>query len=105
MSSSGLIEEIKKLVWEDKIIISKHANSRMVERNVLADDIANLILNGEIIESYPDDFPCPSVLMFRLLPGKPCHVVVAKCLDYLRIVTVYLPDEDEWINCRERVPN
>jgi len=26
---------------------------------------------------------------------------VAKCLDYLRIVTVYLPDEDEWINCRE----
>lgn len=46
MSSSGLIEEIKKLVWEDKIIISKHANARMVDRDVLADDIVNLILNG-----------------------------------------------------------
>ena len=56
-----------------------------------------------IIESYPDDFPCPSVLMFGFLPGKPCHVVVAKCLDYLRVVTVYLPDEDEWINCREEI--
>jgi hypothetical protein len=41
--------------------------------------------------------------MFGFVPGKPCHVVVAKCLDYLRVVTVYLPDEDKWINCRERV--
>jgi hypothetical protein len=49
MSSSGLIDEIKKLVWEDKIIISKHADDSMVERDVLAEDIVNLILNGEII--------------------------------------------------------
>ena len=103
MSSIELIEEIKNLVREDKIIISKHAYARMVERDVLADDLVNLILNGEIIESYPDDFPCPSVLMFGFLPGKQCHVVVAKCLDNLRVVTVYLPDEDKWINCRERV--
>lgn len=69
-----------------------------------ADEEANyIILNREIIESYPDDFPCPSVLISGFLPGKSCHVVVAKCLDYLRVVTVYLPDEDKWINCRERV--
>ena len=103
MKSIGQIVEIRKLAQEDKIIIPKHANARMVERDVLPDDIVNLILNGEIIEEYPDDFPCPSVLIFGFVPGRPCHIVVAKCLDYLRIVTVYIPDEDDWINCRERV--
>lgn len=57
MSSIELIEEIKNLVREDKIIISKHAYARMVERDVSADDLVNLILNGEIIESYPDVLP------------------------------------------------
>ena len=46
MSSIELIEEIKNLVREDKIIISKHAYARMVERDVSADDLVNLILNG-----------------------------------------------------------
>lgn len=39
LSSKELIDEIKRLAREDKIIVSKHANERMVERDVLADDL------------------------------------------------------------------
>jgi hypothetical protein len=39
VKSIGQIVEIRKLAQEDKIIISKHANARMIERDVLPDDI------------------------------------------------------------------
>ncbi len=69
-----LIDEIRKPVREDKIIISKHANMGMVERDVLANDLSNLILNGEIIEHYPDDFPCLFSAHVRFPAGEnvPC---------------------------------
>jgi hypothetical protein len=98
----ALIDEIRKLTLDDKIIVSKHANTRMVERGVSAEDIVNLILSGDIIEDYPDDYPCPSVLIFGFVPGMACHIVVGICGNQLRIITVYLPDEEEWINHKER---
>ncbi|WP_349238287.1 DUF4258 domain-containing protein, partial [Methanoculleus sp. 7T] len=35
----------------------------MFERNVSTDDLFLVIRTGEIIESYPEDEPCPSLLM------------------------------------------
>jgi hypothetical protein len=59
-------------------------------------------IGGEIIEQYEDDEPCPSALILGFKSGKPHHVVVAQCLDHVRVVTVYIPDERKWINYRIR---
>ncbi|HPS91243.1 MAG TPA: DUF4258 domain-containing protein [Methanothrix sp.] len=84
------------------IIISNHAGARMFERGVSAEDLISLLTNGEIIEKYHDDYRCPAVLMLGLTRGMPHHIVVAICKDRLVIVTVYLPNEDEWVNSRWR---
>lgn len=57
---------------------------------------------GEIIEEDHDDYRCPAVLMLGQTRGIPHHIVLAICKDRLIIVTVYLPNDDEWINSRRR---
>lgn len=53
---------------------------------------------GEIIESYPDDEPCPSVLMIGFIRDAAYHVVVGICKDHLRVITAYTPDNEHWID-------
>ena len=96
------LERIKKFVEEDNFVISNHAKVRMFQRNVSTDDVKEIVLKGEIIEEYMDDEPCPSALMLGLLENIPYHVVVAECEDHVRIVTVYIPEEDKWIKYRIR---
>ncbi|NTV28250.1 MAG: DUF4258 domain-containing protein [Methanothrix sp.] len=70
----------------------------MFERRISTRDLVDLIISGDIIEEYPDLEPCPAVLIMGFVSGRPCHVVVAHCNDHLRIVTIYWPDEEKWIN-------
>ncbi|MCE7734773.1 MAG: DUF4258 domain-containing protein [Candidatus Heimdallarchaeota archaeon] len=74
----------------------------MIERGISTLSIKSLIKNGEIIEQYSDDYPCPSVLLFSTLNDVPVHLVIGNCDDHIRIVTIYEPDEDVWINHRKR---
>jgi hypothetical protein len=96
------LEHIKKSVEEDDFVISTHARIRMFQRNVSTDDIKGTVIKGEIIEEYIDDVPCPSALLLGFLENIPYHVVVAECEDHVRIVTVYIPEEDKWIRYRRR---
>jgi hypothetical protein len=77
----------------------------MDERNVSMDDLITLIKDGEIIEDYSNSKPCPSALIMGMLDRQCCHAVVGICKNHLRIVTVYWPGEDEWINGRQRKAN
>jgi len=44
-------EDIRLLAENDKIAFKSHAILRMDERKILADDIKNALINGEIIET------------------------------------------------------
>ncbi|NAS88606.1 hypothetical protein C4E24_02540 [ANME-1 cluster archaeon AG-394-G21] len=96
------LELIKEFVEEDKLVISTHARVRMFQRNVSTDDIKSVVIKGEIIEEYINDEPCPSALILGFSKNIPYHVVVAECEDHVRIVTVYIPEEDKWIRYRIR---
>lgn len=65
----------------------------MFERGISSKDILPILMDGEIIEDYKDDIPCPTLLMLGFLHNYAIHVVVACCKDHIKIVTVYLPDE------------
>jgi signal recognition particle subunit SEC65 len=70
----------------------------MIVRNILADDIIEVIEYGEIIVEYPNDKPYPSRLLLNFIKGKAIHVVVAQnssskqCI----IITCYFPDPALW---------
>ncbi|EHQ36247.1 DUF4258 domain-containing protein [Methanoplanus limicola] len=97
--------KINRFLTEDSFIISNHARTRMFERRVSTAGIIKLLMKGEIIEEYPDDEPCPSVLMLGYIYDQPYHLVTGICEDHLRIITVYLPDELHWINPKIRRKN
>ncbi len=64
-----------------------------MERGISRTQVKQAILQGRIIEYYPDDYPIPSVLLATLQPN-PLHVVVAYDADTLQchIITAYHPD-------------
>jgi hypothetical protein len=95
-------ERIADLIESGEILISHHARVRMFERNVSTDDLIATILSGEIIEMYPDDEPCPSVLIMGLIEAIVYHTVIAVCTDHIRVITVYIPEENKWIEYRKR---
>lgn len=91
-----LIEDIKKHILLENYIITFHAHRRMDERGISTDDLVKLILNGSIIEDYPDSKPCHSALIAGIVGRRYCHAVVALCENHLRVVTVYWPEDEKW---------
>jgi len=83
----------------------KHALERMIEREISREEVKEVLLNGEIIETYPDDKPYPSALFLGWAKKEPLHVAVA--LDSLTgwcfVITVYKPDLEHFeSDCRTR---
>ena len=90
------IKDFHKLCTDETIQMSDHCYKRCVERKITYDEIKTAILNGEIIEEYPADYPYPSDLILECRTGKPLHVVTGLSEDYLWIITAYHPDTDKW---------
>jgi len=95
-------EKISDLIKSMEILISYHARVRMFERNISTDDLIFVISSGEIIEEYPEDEPCPSVLIMGWIDAVAYHTVIAICTDHIRVITVYIPEENKWIEYRRR---
>ena len=94
--------KLAKLIESGEILISHHARVRMFERNISTDDLITIISSGEIIEEYHDDELCPSVLIVGFIETVAYHTVIAVCTDHIRVITVYIPEEDKWIEYRRR---
>lgn len=69
-------------------------------------DIRYTIFHGKIIEEYPErDYPdIETCLIYARLPVKiPLHVVVDIIVkEAVVVVTVYVPDREQWIASRVR---
>ncbi len=81
-----------------QIRFSRHAVERSFERGILPDHVVQAIAIGEVIETYPEDEPYPSVLVLGYIKGQPIHVVVAidVATGICIVVTVYHPDPSIW---------
>ncbi len=77
---------------------SRHAFERMFQREINPDAVAQIIAEGEVIASYPDDQPFPSVLLLGFYGNQPVHAVVAcePATGSCHLVTIYLPDPVIW---------
>lgn len=71
---------------------------RMLYRNIRKDELVTLIRTGEVIENYPDDFPYPSKLIFKIVEDRPLHAVIAlnEAESQGIVVTLYEPDSEHF---------
>lgn len=98
-------KQISDLARQERIAFKKHSLLRMYERKIHADEVKIVLEHGEIIEQYPADHPLPSYLIWgHLSKNKIIHVVVALDVvdQMLWVITVYVPDPDEWADDYKR---
>jgi len=92
------ISQIQSFISIGEIVLAEHIALRMRERKIKRNDLFEFLINGEIIEQYPDDTPYPSCLILGSCgAGKPLHIVVGVRKDILCcMITAYHPDLDKW---------
>lgn len=98
------IEWIEQQVRSGNYEFSGHAdNERQAERITIA-EVEAALLNGEILEDYPNDPRGTSCLVLgHGSPGYPIHVVCGQTPSRrLRLITVYIPFPPRWIDERTR---
>jgi len=93
---------IQELIKERKVLITDHAWDAIDERGIEVHELVAVLVNGEIIEDYRNDKPCPSYLTLGFVGPRPIHVLVALCKEHIRIITAYEPNPERWINSRLR---
>lgn len=93
MNDDQVLHDIRNAVNARRIRWSGHALERILERRISRRRVVHAVLNGDVIESYPDDLPFPSVLIVEL-SDYPLHAVVGydESLNEAHIVTAYRPD-------------
>lgn len=83
---------------------SLHALKRVVERNISEIEIKQVGMNASIIEEYPEDKYSPSCLLLGFTQaGRPLHIQVSLAdTDLVKIITLYEPSAEEWIDYSQR---
>lgn len=81
------------------ILYTPHAINQMAwpDRMITKEEVRETILQGEIIEDYPEDTRGHSCLLMAFVATKRIiHVVCSPKQEYLTIISAYLPNADQW---------
>lgn len=92
------MRRIQRAVRMEHYEISRHAERERLNDNLTINDLEEAIASGEVIESYPNDPRGSSCLVCGFTSGGiSVHLVVGFLPGgWVRIITVYVPDPDEW---------
>ena len=94
---------IKEQVEKRNYQLKLHAVERASIRGINPLEVKEALLNGEIIEDYPEDKRGHSCLVYgKTRIGKDIHVLCGMAYDILWVITVYEPDLEEWVNPKTR---
>ncbi len=96
------IKPIKRKIGVRNYLITVHAAEQMKRRLIEPREIEEAILNGEIIEEYPDDKYGPTCLIYGQTSQKRNLHVQCSLPPMIWIITTYEPDPNEWVNGRIR---
>jgi hypothetical protein len=89
-----ICREIEKQSYE----MSLHADDERLDDELTVLQLEYALLNGTILETYPDDPRGESCLVLGFTPeGTPVHIVCGrKSAGHLFIITVYIPTMPKW---------
>jgi hypothetical protein len=103
-----MLEAIQACFRSDRILFTKHAKDEMENEEsgeIRENEVSAAVLTGKMIETYPEDEPYPSCLIYgRTSANRPLHIVCAYAKEHETaiIITTYEPDADRWIDFKRR---
>ena len=99
-----MIDGIREKISGGLFEFSKHAVDQSILRGISVQELRDAVKTGEILEDYPDDKYGPSCLIFGMTAdNRPLHIQCSyPSRPLVKIVTLYEPDEDLWIDFRTR---
>ncbi len=92
------IDEIKDKVRQREYVYSSHADTERQDDNLTLAQVEAAILNGEILEQYPDTGRGESCLIVGFAEDTPVHIVCGWRGDDIVVITVYIPGLPKFIN-------
>ena len=101
----GMLEEIQSKILRGQYEFSKHAVDQSIIREISIVEMGEAISGGgEIIEDYPEDKYGPSCLILGFTKtGRPLHIQCSyPSRPLIKIITLYEPDPDLWVEFRIR---
>ena len=99
-----MIEGIRRKIERREYEYSLHATDQSILRRIARSEVEEAIEHGAVIEDYPSDKYGPSCLVFGYTnSGRPLHVHCTHPVRVrLKIITVYEPHPDEWVEFKQR---
>ena len=100
-----MLDGIKRRIRQRQYEFSKHAVDQSIIRGISVPEVEEAIIGkSEVIEDYPDDKYGPSYLILGFTKaGHPLHVQCSyPSRPLVKIITLYQPDPDLWIDYRVR---
>lgn len=102
--SGGLdiLTTIKENIITGKWYFSYHALKKCDERDIDIEKLVISLLNGELLEGYPDDPRGNSCLILSHIESNPVHSVCGIHEGSTVFITAYRPEPPKWVNERTR---
>jgi hypothetical protein len=100
----ALLEEIREKLEAGQFEFSKHAVDQSIVRRISVQEVRELFGDAEVIEDYPEDKYGPSCLILgRTSTGRPLHIQCSyPSRALIKIITLYEPDRDLWVDFKKR---
>ena len=105
MHNMDALPEIRNKILRRQYEFSKHAVDQAIIRDISVAEVEQAMGDrSEVIEDYPDDKYGPSCLILGFTrAGRPLHIQCSyPSRPLLKIVTLYEPDPERWIDSRIR---
>jgi len=97
--NEALLHDKVRASASHRILFLPHAIRQMSrpDRIITTNEVRRVIEDGVVIEAYVDDSRGASCLLLGYGSGdRAIHVVCSPKVDFLAIITAYLPNRDEW---------
>ncbi len=100
-----LLKKIQSKVLRRQYELSRHAVDQSIVRGITITEVEQAVTNqSEVIENYPEDKYGPSCLILGFTSsGRPLHL---QCSygdrPLVKVITLYEPDPELWIELRVR---
>jgi hypothetical protein len=100
----ALIDEIRQKIEAGQFEFSKHAVDQSIIRRISVKETQELFGDAEVIEDYPEDKYGPRCLILgKTREGRPLHIQCSHpSRRLIKIITLYEPDPDLWIDFKIR---
>lgn len=92
------IEQIKAKIKTEEYVYTSHADIERKADNLTLLQVEDALLNGQVLEQYPDTGRGESCLVLGFSGELPIHIVCGWRGDQIALITIYVPGPPKFID-------